>query len=777
MKKRKNLLLLLTILLGYFQGVAQQTIENNKICMDPIAGRGAYIGPGIGSGGVCLLCSSGTSSNVIDGDLSNYAVATLPVSLLSGTPIIDIKDSLQYYPAGNEAGFIVGPNGGLLSASILNNLKIETYRNGVLQESATFSGGGSLLSLSVLQGVTDGKQILSFVTTQDFDEIQLVSTGTVGALTSLRIYEAFEGPDNCAHDCVNALTLTDSEVTGNPTTGSGGVCVGGGVTNPNNVTGDTTLAANLAVPLLGVGCSRFLQVEASTTYPIGTFAGFAVSDNSGLLGLNLLGGITIQTYLGATLQESVAGNSLLSAVAAFGGASPIYQVGFKTTKTFNRIRIVVQNLVSLSLGASYDVYYAYIKLDSDNDGVPDCMDKCSGNDLVDTDGDGIPDACDNNLIDISLAKAVDNATPTLGANVTFSITATRDSTNLNATGLKVKDLLPAGFTYVSHVAPVGTNYVPLTGIWNIGSALAGTTNNLTLTLTAQVDSVGVLSNVAEIIAANETDVDSPYNNGSTTEDDIASACVSVPVQLCQGQTLTLTAPGSAPSYQWYKDDVAIPGETNETLIVSTSGNYTVNFTSVSGCISGNCCPVIVNVNALPIVSAGTDVNICSGDPATLTATGTGTFLWSTGSTDASISVSPTITTQYIVYLTSAAGCVNSDTVSVIVKPAPMSLNAITICSNAGTPSVSTDDTYSIVLNPSGGSGTTYTVLLNGVSTGATYNYGSPSVPISAGLITDGAKTIKIVDANGCEITASVNAPSNCSSCPPKICVPITITKL
>lgn len=739
----------------------------------PYCWQRGYIGPGIGSGGVCLLCSTGTSSNVIDGDLSNYAVATLPVSLLSGTPIIDIKDSLQYYPAGNEAGFIVGPNGSLLSASILNNLKIETYRNGVLQESATFSGGGSLLSLSVLQGTTDGKQILSFVTTKDFDEIQLVSTGTVGALTSLRIYEAFEGPANCAHDCVNALV--GSRVTGNPTTGSGGTCVGGGITTPNNVTGDTTLAANLAVPLLGVNCTRFLQVEASTTYPIGTFAGFAVSDNSGLLGLNLLGGITVQTYLGTTLQETVVGSALLSAVAV-GGASPIYQVGFKTTKTFNRIRIVVQNLVSLSLGASYDVYYAYIKLDSDNDGVPNCVDKCVGNDLIDTDGDGVPDACDSNLIDISLAKSVNTPTPTLGANVIFSVTATRDATNLNATGLKVKDLLPVGFTYVSHVAPVGTNYVPLTGIWNIGSALGGTTNALILTLTAKVDSVGVSSNVAEIIAANETDTDSPYNNGSTTEDDIASACVSVPIQLCQGQTLTLTAPGSAPSYQWYKDDVAIPGQTNATLIVSTSGNYTVNFTSVLGCISGSCCPVIINVNPLPVVSVGADVNICSGSPTILTATGTGTFLWSTGSTNASIIVAPTSTTQYIVYLTNAAGCVNSDTVSVIVKPAPMSLNAITICNNAGTPSISTDDTFSIVLNPSGGSGTTYTVLLNGVSTGVTYNYGSSSVPISAGLITNGAKTIKIIDANGCEVTASVNPPSNCSSCPPKICVPITFSK-
>lgn len=753
-----------------FRGFSQtQTIENNKICMDPIAGRGAYIGS-VSGGGVCLLCGTANASNIIDGNQSNYAVATLPVSLLNNTPVIIIKDSLQYYPAGNEAGFIVGPDGGLLSASILGNLKVETYRNGVLKETGMFSGGGSLLSLSVLQGSSDGKQILSFVTTQDFDEVRLVSNGAVGALTSIRIYGAFEGPANCAHDCVNALT--GSEVTGNAVVGSSGLCLLSSVSNIANVTGDSTLAANVTIGV-GLGCSKSIEVTAASPYSAGTFAGFLIKSNSGLLDLTLLGGIKIQLYSGATLVQTVSSGSLLTAVA-LGGSNPTYQVGVKATGSFNKIKITFESLASI--GASYDVYYAFVKLDGDGDGVPDCMDKCSGDDLLDTDGDGVPDACDTNLIDISLTKAVDVPTPALGANVNFLITATRDVTTLNATGLKVKDLLPVGFTYVSHSAATGTNYNPTTGIWNVGSALGGTTNVLSLLLTAKVDSAGVLSNVAEIIAANETDVDSPYNNGSTTEDDIASACVSVPIQICQGQSLTLTAPGSAPSYQWYKDNVLIAGATNATLTVTASGSYSVNFTSTSGCISGNCCPVIVNVNPLPTISAGADVAVCGGSPTTLTATGTGTLLWSTGATTASITVNPTITTQYIISATNAAGCVNRDTVTVTIKPAPMSANAITICNNAGTPSTAADDTFTIVLNPSGGSGTTYTVFVNNVSTGVTYNYNAPSSPIAAGLINSGAKTIRILDANGCELTTTVTPPVNCSVCPPKICVPITIVK-
>lgn len=778
MENKLNSWLILLLCVICFSSIAQQTIENNRICLDPIAGTGAYIGTAP-SGGVCLLCGTGGANNVVNGNLDDFAVANLTVGLLAGTNVIIVKDSLQYYPAGNEAGFIIAPNSGILTANLLSHLRIETYRNGTFSESAIVGGGGgnSLLSLSVLQGANNGKQIISFTTTQDFDEIRLVSIGTISALTSFRIYEAFEGPANCAHDCTDALTGAGITVT---TGQSGTLCIGGGITNESLVVDADTATnfGNIAVPLVGVNCTKFIQVNSTTTYPAYSFAGFTISDNSGLLGVNLLGGITISTYLGGTLRETVSGSSLLSALAISGG-SGIYQVGFRTTQSYDRIRITVSGLVSLSLGADYNIYYAFVKYDTDQDGVPDCLDKCSsGSDLEDADGDGTPDACDNNTIDISLAKAVNNATPAQGANVTFVVTATRDNTTLNATGLKIKDLLPSGFTYQSHSSPVGTFYNQTTGIWNIGSALAGNTTNLSLSIVARADSVGVLSNVAEIIAANETDLDSPYNNGLATEDDIASACVSVPVQICQGQSLTLTAPASAPSYQWYRNDVLIPGATNQEYVATESGNYTVNFTSTTGCVAGNCCPVIVNVNTLPALSAGSDVATCRGTAVNLTATGTGTLLWNTGETTATISVNPASSLQYTVSLTSALGCVSRDTVIVTVRPTPTSANAVALCNNAGTPSNGADDTFTITLNPSGGSGSgfTYTVFVNGTSTGQTYNYGSASTPINAGLISSGQKTLRIVDVNGCELSTTVNPPASCSSCPTKVCVPIVITK-
>src|SRR6202011_3991393 len=73
--------------------------------------------------------------------------------------------------------------------------------------------------------------------------------------------------------------------------------------------------------------------------------------------------------------------------------------------------------------------------------------------------------------DIGLTKTVSNATPNSGTNVTFTVTATNNGPS-NATGVQVTDLLPAGLTFVSAVAGVGT-YTPGTGLWDIGALANG----------------------------------------------------------------------------------------------------------------------------------------------------------------------------------------------------------------------------------------------------------------------------------------------------------------
>ncbi|MCC6180523.1 MAG: T9SS type A sorting domain-containing protein, partial [Bacteroidia bacterium] len=87
-------------------------------------------------------------------------------------------------------------------------------------------------------------------------------------------------------------------------------------------------------------------------------------------------------------------------------------------------------------------------------------------------------------------------------------------------------------------------------------------------------------------------------------------------------------------------------------------------------------PILTNevfntfVTTVPSVfSAGSDKTICSGQSVTLTATGATSYTWNTGQNTASIVVSPTTTTTYIV-----TGIVNSvskkDTIIVNVNPKP-----------------------------------------------------------------------------------------------------------
>ncbi|WP_219007743.1 collagen-binding domain-containing protein [Aquimarina litoralis] len=107
------------------------------------------------------------------------------------------------------------------------------------------------------------------------------------------------------------------------------------------------------------------------------------------------------------------------------------------------------------------------------------------------------------------------------------------------------------------------------------------------------------------------------------------------------------------------------GETTESITVSPEEDtvYTVTVTNCNGCTATDEVKVIVKS---AVVDAGDDQNVCLGEEVTLTATGEGTFIWSTGETTESITVSPTETTTYTVTATSGS-CEATDSVTVVVN--------------------------------------------------------------------------------------------------------------
>jgi uncharacterized repeat protein (TIGR03803 family) len=116
---------------------------------------------------------------------------------------------------------------------------------------------------------------------------------------------------------------------------------------------------------------------------------------------------------------------------------------------------------------------------------------------------------------------------------------------------------------------------------------------------------------------------------------------------------------------------------------TTSGTYTYTYTySGGGCDS----TIITNltINPSPTVSISGLAAICLGDNAstTLTATGNGSLLWSTGSTVDSIVVSPTIPTSYSVSVT-LGSCKDSAATTVAINQPPIAgfLSGLSSCCN------------------------------------------------------------------------------------------------
>jgi uncharacterized repeat protein (TIGR01451 family)/gliding motility-associated-like protein len=119
------------------------------------------------------------------------------------------------------------------------------------------------------------------------------------------------------------------------------------------------------------------------------------------------------------------------------------------------------------------------------------------------------------VIDLELTKEVDVLKPITETNVEFTVTLSNKGPS-KGTAVKVKDLLPSGLKFVNAVTTIGT-YDELTGIWKVGTIDINAVE--TLKVTAYVLPVGDFTTVAEVIAANETDIDSTPGNNKWQEDD------------------------------------------------------------------------------------------------------------------------------------------------------------------------------------------------------------------------------------------------------------------
>ncbi len=226
--------------------------------------------------------------------------------------------------------------------------------------------------------------------------------------------------------------------------------------------------------------------------------------------------------------------------------------------------------------------------------------------------------------------------------------------------------------------------------------------------------------------------------------------------ICQGQSTTLTASGGP-----WANCLWSTSASGNSIAVSTSGTYCVTCTNAQGCTATDC--KTVTVNPLPQVSIAGNLNICTGQSTTLTATGGGSYLWSPGGqTTAAITVMPLATNTYTVVVT-ANGCTKSATATVTVGLTP----AVSI--SPFNPSVCQGGSQT--LTASGTNGSQYT-WSPGNQTGAT---------VSVNTAVAGTYTYVVTaNLNGCTATSNVivtvkPVPTVSISGPTSICDGATAT--
>ncbi|OWY19782.1 hypothetical protein C7N43_11345 [Sphingobacteriales bacterium UPWRP_1] len=169
---------------------------------------------------------------------------------------------------------------------------------------------------------------------------------------------------------------------------------------------------------------------------------------------------------------------------------------------------------------------------------------------------------------------------------------------------------------------------------------------------------------------------------------------------------------------------------------ATPGTYTLQYEYSQGSCeySSQLYEFVVTENPTPAITG--DSFICPGTSSTLTATnGFNSYVWNNGSTEQSITVSPSEETNYTVSVTNTAGCIG--TAAFTVSPAPQQTLSITT-----------------------GNGNTFICegdLLNLTASDgfASYQWGTISLEQSINISQGGSYTVLATDDFGCTYTASI----------------------
>lgn len=201
-------------------------------------------------------------------------------------------------------------------------------------------------------------------------------------------------------------------------------------------------------------------------------------------------------------------------------------------------------------------------------------------------------------------------------------------------------------------------------------------------------------------------------------------------QICQGgngTTLSLTQ--AFASYQWDT------GSNASSIQISQGGTYTIQVVDFNGCTGNSSITISQPIFTLTNAS---NSSVCNGSSLNLSANGGTSYSWSTGETNSTIVVSPSVETNYSVTI-SNGNC--TETLSQLITVEEMPISSIT-------------DTFYIASGDN--------VFINGPDGYTSYNWAPQqdlSTYSSQGAIFSGSQTTNYTiissNSNGCIRTDSV----------------------
>lgn len=368
------------------------------------ASHGAYPSEPLNNDGGCLLClfnNVNSLNAIVDNNLDNYAVYTQVLGLAENTPLaaIELTKPVNSVLKNIRTGFVVQANSGLLDVSLLNNLEIRLYNNGELIETGNAASTGTdVLGVDLISGGNDKFRV--YVNTdQQFDRIELWAKQGVGLslFNNFRMYGVFyedadEKQTSANEVCMEVMNNLNHrlEIDYDRTGESGGPV------NVNLLGGTTYGLSNLLDNDLntGMSVSSLLKLELLNgdlqvalkfkEMPVSRPIGVVLEADGGLLGSNL-------TALGNNVSVSI-----LSDGQEICKAQKASVLDLNLLESEKRIYFELIPEYNLEDGVSADYYDGivislggglldlslneikvtgiYTRVDSDGDGIPDCVD-------------------------------------------------------------------------------------------------------------------------------------------------------------------------------------------------------------------------------------------------------------------------------------------------------------------------------------------------------------------------------------------------------------------